>query len=123
VTPITANSEKRVEDAREYRRKNRDEVNAKAVARYHANKEAVCERRRELDKRPGARAKQYAYVRRWLKKNPDKALLMHAKRLLNEQTGIRIADIPDELAEVKVAQLNASRLARELLLPTIQKEE
>lgn len=106
--------EKRVADARRYRRKNSEAIAARAMTRYYANRDEVNARRKEQSKRPARRAKHYAYIRKWLKRNPDRADLMHAKRLLNEQTGVPIRDIPKELAEAKVEQLKVARLVREL---------
>lgn len=106
--------EKRVEDARRYRRKNSMAIAARALAKYYRNRDAIRKRRRELDKRPEAREKQYLHMRRWLAQNPKKKQLMQAKIILNEQTGVPIRDIPKELAEVKVEQLKVSRLVREL---------
>jgi hypothetical protein len=110
-----ANREKRVQYAREYRRKRREELAAKARERYLAGGEAVKARRRELSKRPEARAKQYAYIRDWLKRNPEKAVLMDAKRLLSEQMEVRIVDIPEDIAEAKAEHLKLVRWIRQQL--------
>lgn len=102
--------EKRVEKAREYRRKNSEEIAARAMAKYYRDRDIINERRK------GYRAKHYdkiyARCRAWLKRNPARADIMHAKRVINEQTGVPIRDIPKELAEVKVEQLKVSRLVR-----------
>ena len=44
------NPEKRLELQREWTEKNREQVNAYTLARYHANKDAINARRRELRK-------------------------------------------------------------------------
>jgi hypothetical protein len=103
----------RVEKARQYRRDNREGVNAKAVDKYHRNADRINQRRAELRQRPEHREKAYARTRKWLEQHPESAERQHAKRLLNEQTGVPIRDIPDELAEAKVEQLKISRWVRE----------
>lgn len=102
--------EKRVEAAREYRRKNAEAIAAKAIKKYHENKDAISERRKGYRKKNYA--KIYAAIQEWRKKNPERELLYHAKRLLNEATGIPIRDIPDELAEAKAAQIRLHRAAQ-----------
>lgn len=44
--------------------------------------------------------------------NPERAALSLAKRILARQTELRIRDIPDELAAVKVMQLEIHRAIR-----------
>src|SRR5574343_1665325 len=92
--------EKNVEGARRYRLENADAVNARAKEKYHANRDAINERRK------GYRAKHYAKIyasnQKWRKENPDREFLYHAKRLLAEQTGLRVRDIPNEIAEAKM---------------------
>jgi hypothetical protein len=107
--------DERLERARAYRRKKRDEVNAKAKERYYAGGEELKKRRRELSKRPEAREKQYAHQKRWNEQNPDKQQRHYAKNLLAEQVGLRARDIPDDLADAKVEQLKISRWVREQL--------
>lgn len=106
------NRQKRVEDAREYRRKNSVAIAALAMAKYYRDRDIINERRK------GYRSKHYdkiyARCRAWLKQNPDRADIVNAKRIINEQTGVPIRDIPTELAKVKVEQLKVSRLVREL---------
>lgn len=105
--------QKRVEYAREYRRKNRERLAAEARKKYAANAAEINARRAIQRKEPEARQKQYAHMRDWLSRNPDKAQRMHAKRLINEQTGIPIRDIPNDVADAKVEQLKIGRWARE----------
>jgi hypothetical protein len=107
--------EKRAAEARARRDANREELATKARERYLAGGEAVKARRRELSKRPEARAKQYAYIRDWLKRNPEKAVLMDAKRLLSEQMEVCIADIPEDIAEAKAEHLKLVRWIRQQL--------
>lgn len=103
--------EQRVADAREYRRKNREAVNAKAAQNYEAKRETINERRKGYRQKHAA--KIYARIQKWRQENPERELLYHAKRLLNEQTGVRIRDIPNDLAEAKVEQLKITRWVRE----------
>lgn len=106
----TKHAEKRAADARRYRAEHREKVNAEARASYHRNKAKNRARRKQyyIDNYD----KIYTAIQRWRKRNPDRELLYHAKRLLNEATGIRIAEIPDELAEAKAMQIKLHRTAQ-----------
>lgn len=103
--------EKRVAYAREYRIQKRDEVNARARERYYENRDEINERRKGY--RARHYAKIYARIQKWRAENPEREFLYHAKRLLNEQTGIPFAEIPAELAEAKVEQLKITRWVRD----------
>lgn len=105
--------EKRIEYAREYRRRNRERLNAEALERYQRNREARLEQRKGY--RKANAAKIYARIQAWRKRNPDKEFLYHAKRVLAEATGMRVADIPDDIAQAKVEQLKITRWIREQL--------
>jgi hypothetical protein len=105
-----ANKDKYAALAREYRRKNAAAIAARALAKYYANKEAINERRKGY--RQKHYAKIYARIQRWRKENPEREFLYHAKRLLAEQTGLRFADIPDDLAEAKAEQIRLHRAAQ-----------
>lgn len=108
-------AERRAADQRAYREANREKTNAEARASYHRNKakkraykQAYYERNYD---------KIYAKIQEWRKRNPERDLLYHAKRLLNEAVGIPIRDIPDELAEAKAEQIKLHRLAQGLAAP------
>jgi hypothetical protein len=98
--------EKRAEYAREYRRRKREEVNAKALEKYWANRDAIIERRKGYDIDIEARR---AYHNERRKGDPEEALRHDAKKLLYEQTGLRIRDMPDDLVQAKVEQLRITR--------------
>lgn len=105
--------EKRVEYAREYRRRNQEKIAAKAMEKYRANRDAINARRKErLAEDPELKARKYAQIVRAKKANPVRQALDHAKHVLAEQTGLRFRDIPDELAEAKLLQLELHRLAK-----------
>lgn len=102
----------RVAKARQYRAKNKMRVNAKAHDYYHANLTMMKKRKAQYLQKHYA--KTYAAIQAWRKKNPEKELRYHAKRLINEQTGMRIADVPDDLVDAKIAQLMITRWVREM---------
>jgi hypothetical protein len=104
--------EKRAAAAREYRRKRRDEVNAKALARYHANRETILARRKTYDVDIEARR---AYFRDRRKNNPEDALIQDAKRALYEQAGIPFRDQPEDLILAKAEQLKIVRAVKTIL--------
>lgn len=105
--------EKRVAHAREYRRKHKERLAEAARLRYHANRDEIRSRRaarRRAD--PDIRARELEKILAWKRENPDREFFYHAKRLLSEQTGLHFSDIPDELAEAKMAQLLIHRAAK-----------
>jgi hypothetical protein len=101
----------RVAAARAYRQNNAEQISARAKDRYIANKAVINARRK------GYRSKHYAAIyariQRWRRDNPERELLYHAKRLLNEAVGIPIRDIPEDLAEAKVLQIKLHRMLRD----------
>ncbi len=105
------NKEDNVFYAREYRKNNREVVNQKAKEAYHAKRDARIARRRIYYRENYA--KIYASIQEWRKRNPEKELRYHAKRLINEQTGLPIRDIPDDITEAKIVQLLITRWVRE----------
>jgi hypothetical protein len=107
------NREKLVQYARAYRAERKEELAAQAKARYYANHEEKKARRRELEKRPEARERQYGYIRRWAERNADKIARYEARRRLVEATGASAAEISDDLADAKAAQLKIARWVRE----------
>lgn len=110
------NREDLVEYARDYRKANPESAE-KQRAKYRANRDSIRERRKELYwAGPERREKNYARVKRWLKNNPDKALTQHCKRLIMEATGLRMRDIPDEIAEAKAEQIKILRWVREQIV-------
>lgn len=106
-------AKKRAAAQKAYRAANREKVNAEARESYHRNKAKHRMRRKAYYERNYE--KLYALIQRWRKQNPERELLYHAKRLLNEQVGIPIRDIPDELAEAKAEQIKLHRMVKEQL--------
>lgn len=110
VADYAKHREKRAEAKRQHRAENRAQTNAESLASYHRNRDKRRERKRtyyveNYDK-------IYAKIQEWRKRNPDRELLYHAKRLLTEATGIPTRSIPDELVEAKVAQILVHRAAQ-----------
>ncbi len=88
-------AEQRAADAKAYREKNKAEVNARAKAKYHANRDEIRERRKGYEAPPEVRLRHMA------------------KNILAAQCGIPYRLVPDEMVEVKVAQLLVSRAVLE----------
>ena len=101
---------KRVEAARQYRKKNAEEIARKAMKRYRANRDKIRARRKVYAKKNYKSI--YAGIQNWRSKNPDRVKFYSAKQLLSDQSGIPFPDIPDELAEAKMIQLEISRTAQ-----------
>lgn len=80
---------------REHYAENRDTIRQQQAASYERNRTVLLAREK---------AQREA--------NPERAALGMAKRILARQNDMRIRDIPDELAEVKVLQLEIGRWAR-----------
>lgn len=106
-------AEARKEYAREYRQRNRERLAVEALARYARNRDARLAQRKVYRKEHYA--KIYARIQEWRKRNPEREQVYHAKRVLAEQTGVRVRDIPEEVALAKLEQLKVGRLVRELL--------
>lgn len=103
-------AEDRAERQRKYRAKNRDKTNAEARASWHRNKDKRANRERRKAYYLANYERIYAYIQKWRVANPERELLYHAKRLLNEATGIRIAEIPDDIADAKRQQIMLHRM-------------
>lgn len=106
--------------------KHAEKRRAAKVAAYHADEESSRRSQRERYARNAATVKQQQadYRKRnraalaqqqkaWREANPDRVALEAAKRALMVQTGVRMRDIPDDLAETKAIQLEIRRWARE----------
>ncbi|MBK9005286.1 MAG: hypothetical protein IPM41_15985 [Sphingomonadales bacterium] len=85
-------------------------TNKEARESYHRNK--AKRRKTKLAYYKKNYDKIYSYIQDWRKRNPERELLYHAKRLLNEAVGIRIAEIPQDLAIAKAEQIKVLRAAK-----------
>lgn len=112
-----ANREKRIEYARQYRERKREEILAKKAEYWLANRDLIKERRKGHNVNEEARK---AYVKEWLRRNPDKAILQAAKNLLSEQLGIAIREVPQDLAEAKAEHLKLVRWIRDAVAQGIE---
>ncbi len=111
------NKQKNVEYARQYRADNREETNRKARESHYLNRERNNARTRKYQK--DHYDKVYAATQAWRKRNPDRELFYHAKRLIAEQTGLKIADVADDVALAKCTELMVTRWARDGQEPDI----
>ena len=103
-------AEKRAAEQRAYRAANREKTNKEARESYHRNK--AKRRKTKLAYYKKNYDKIYSYIQDWRKRNPERELLYHAKRLLNEAVVIRIAEIPQDLAIAKAEQIKVLRAAK-----------
>lgn len=107
-------AESRAKKKAEYRSQNREKTNKQARESYHRRKQKDDFRARRKKYYLDNYEKIYKHIQQWREKNPERELLYHAKRLLNEAIGIKIADIPNDLAEAKALQIKLHRISKVL---------
>lgn len=108
------NSEKEKPRSRAYYRKNRDALLAKLREKNAARGRELYERRRQLwEANPTLRDKANARMAQWRQEHPEMVSIHYARNLLAKQTGLPFTDIPYDLAEAKLAQLEIMRLLRQ----------
>lgn len=96
-----------------YYAENRETLLAKKRDEWEAKSEEIYRRTRaRWVAKPEQRKKAMATVKRWQKDHPDRMLFYNCKRILAEQAGVSFTDIPDDLAEAKVAQILIHRWAK-----------
>lgn len=107
------NTDKLRPKLREYYRKNREILLAKLRKKNEDFGRKLYERRRERwEANPALRDKALARVKEWQEGHPEVMDLYYAKRLLAAQAGLTFRDIPDDLAEAKLLQLEIQRMLR-----------
>jgi len=84
---------------------------ARQRQRYAANGDAI--RAQNARSYQRHREKRLAHEKLQREAYPERAALSLAKRCLSRQAGVRIRDIPDDLAAAKAAELELIRLIRE----------
>lgn len=97
--------------ARRLREADPEAYRANRRQHYAANRETI--RGQQCASYQRSRGKHLAREKLQRAANPERAALSLAKRILARQTELRIRDIPDELAAVKVVQLEINRVLRD----------
>lgn len=101
--------------SRQYRRdlrtgESRERILEAQRASYERNREECLRRSKEYARKN--REQVRARTRQWLKDNPDKADIHGVKANLSVSIGVRVADLPMDLVEAKVAQVRIARWVR-----------
>lgn len=108
------NAERNKPRARAYYRKNREILLAKLREKNATRGAELWQRRKELwAGRPEMKQRAYEQVKEYYARHPEMKRLHYARRLLAQQSGLPFADIPDDLAEAKLAQLEIMRLLKQ----------
>ena len=96
--------------AKRLREADREGHNERQRVRYIENRDAI--RAQNAASYQRHREKRLAYQKALAEKDTVKHAIKTAKRVLAGQTGVRIRDIPDDLAEAKALQLAIRRYSR-----------
>jgi hypothetical protein len=108
------NAERHKPKSRAYYQKNREVLLAKLREKNERRGRELYERRRELwELDPTLRDRALARMVKWRREHPGMVSVHYARLLLSKQTGLPFVDIPYDLAEAKLAQLEIMRLIRQ----------
>lgn len=114
-----AHREKAKRYAKDYRNGKRGTTRERVLemqrASYMRNREENLARMKEYRER--TMPERVAAIKRWLDANPDKKDLYAAKANLSQQYGLKVRDIPDDLALALVEQWKLKRLVKEIEKP------